>query len=253
MSDVLLSGLAPEAAVVVASGAAAGQGGQDASALRADFVPQGGVVPLSASGVSGIQPGTASQGAPASQDWLAAMPEAFREALQGMSGPEAALDAFRRGAAHVPLASVGDVKIALPEGGGFNDDTVGWLKAAAVEHCLSQTQLDAVVNGYNKYVENIGEVLKKSTEASLRAEHGLCYNEVMARASDTCRKFNEMTNGEFTHLLSAGLGNHPAFVKFMVAVSEAVSDSALPGTPKGSGDAAMSTTKFLEEVFKHNN
>lgn len=170
------------------------------------------------------------------------------DALQsGYSRPDA-LSGAEAGSS-LPLRNVADVKISTPEGAAVNEQNVGWLKEAAVAHGMSQRQLDAVVQGYNQFTEQASAALKVQAESSLKKEYGARYGEVMARAGDACRMFNHMTGGEFSGLIEAGLGNHPGFIKFMIAVSEAVSDSALPGTPKGSGDAAVSTGAFLSEIF----
>lgn len=184
------------------------------------------------------------------QDWRENLPESLRGAVGDMQDAEAITEALKRGLSHVPLASAQDVKITAPDGAVLDDADLGWFKDLAVQNGMSQGQVDALVNGYNGFAEQIKAIQLATTETALKAEYGTRYAEVMAKANDTCRKFNEMTDGGLSGVLEAGLGNHPGFIKFMIALSESVSDSSLPGLPKGGAETAMSTADFLGDIFK---
>ena len=115
---------------------------------------------------------------------------------------------------------------------------------------LSQGQVDALIAQRDSAEEKAMLELRQESEGRLRQEYGDKYAAVIGRADDTLRLFNQKTGGALDPLIRQGLGNHHGFIKFMIALSEAVSPSSLPGNPSGPApEASMSTEAFLNAVF----
>jgi hypothetical protein len=196
---------------------------------------------------------------PAAPDWTASLPASLRGVAaqaRDMAGLEAAL---KRGLTHIPVTKPEDLDIPLPEGVNAAEVSDAWFRELAVQQGLSKGQAKALTEAYNRELTAIPERLRAVAEKSLRAEYGEDYEAKIARANDTVLRFDRMSGGTeenpgpFVRMLRMGLGNHPDFIRVMVAVSESVSDSALPGVSLGGGGAdAMTTEQFLNEVMSGN-
>lgn len=185
-------------------------------------------------------------GKTANQDWLTALPESLRGVAQDADSLDAVQAALKHGLTHSPLSRVDDVSIEAPEGAVLDDEGAQWFKETAVKAGLSNVQVKALVDGYNAQAAVLQESLRQSAEAELRAEYGAGYESKLAKASDACKRFNEMTKGGLEPILQSGLGNHPGFIRFMMAISDAVSDSSMPGSVHSSASGPMSTEEFLK-------
>jgi hypothetical protein len=181
-------------------------------------------------------------------DWAQSLPESLRS-YAGQAKDLAGLeDAVKRGLAHTPVGKVEDIEITPPDGVDMGD--MDWFKQVAVEQGFSKGQIDALIKGYGAQVSAMPELMRQAAEKDLRAAFGQDYDKKIAVAKDAAKRLDEMSNGAFKPLVELGLGNHPAFVKAMVTIGEAISDSALPGGNNGAGDSAVSTEQFITDVFK---
>jgi hypothetical protein len=201
----------------------------------------------------GVPGGEASR---AKTDWTATLPESLRGMAgeaKDMAGLEAAL---KRGLAHLPVATADDVEVPLPEGVDPAQANLGWFRDVAVQAGFSRGQIKALAEAYNKEVAEAPARLAAVAEKTLKAEYGDEYAAKIARANDAARRFDRMcggtddTPGALAQILRLGLGNHPDFIRTMVAIGESVSDSALPGVSHGGGSEAVSTEEFLNSVMK---
>lgn len=175
--------------------------------------------------------------------WITALPDSLKQ-LTGNATPAALEAALKHGLTHMPVGSAEAVE--LPEALAAE---AGWFKAAAAESGLSKAQVSALVNAYSKQLEAAPELMRQSAETELKAAFGQDYDRKIATATDAVKRLDSMSNGAFTPLLELGLGNHPAFIKAMAVIGEAISDSALPGNTLGSGGGAMSTEQFIHDIF----
>jgi hypothetical protein len=165
--------------------------------------------------------------------------------------------ALKRGLAHIPVTKAEAVEIILPEGVDAAEANFGWFRDVAVQQGFSKGQIKALGEAYNKEVSAVPERMKAHAEKTLKAEYGEDYEAKIAKAGDMVRRFDRMNGGTddkpgpFAGILRMGLGNNPDFIRCMVTISEAVSDSAMPGVSLGGGGGseAVSSEKFIEEVM----
>lgn len=186
-------------------------------------------------------------------DWTSALPESLREAAKSAGSPEALQAALKHGLAHNPLSRVEDVRIEAPKGAALDEEGARWFKETAVKAGLSNAQVRALVEDYNAQAATLQEGMRRSAEAELRAEYGHGYEVRLSKAQDVCRRFNKLTDGGLDPILQSGLGNHPGFIRFMMAISDTVSESGMPGNSQTGGPGPMSTEDFLKyNVFNNN-
>ena len=192
----------------------------------------------------------APEGAAPETDWTAALPEGMREIAKEAGSLERLEAALRHGLAHSPVTSAEEIEIPVPEGLVLDDANTGWFKKLAVEQNFSKGQIAALAEAYNAQVLGANKRQFAATEKNLKAFYGEGYREKMAVAEDAARRFDEMSGGSFGKVLQMGLGNHEDFIKTMVVIGEAVSDSTLPGNYSGgTGTEAVSTEQFFTDIF----
>lgn len=143
--------------------------------------------------------------------------------------------------------------IKLPEGVNFKIDPAGIdaLKVEAHKLGLLPHQLDGLykwymmdtINKVKSYNDNATKE-KQDSEASLRSELGMAYDGKLAKAQGMLNKF---AGNDYKALLDSGFGNHPAVIRFMAKMADAISEDTFT---KGGSESTMTPKEAERELSK---
>lgn len=132
----------------------------------------------------------------------------------------------------------GDVVIKLPEGAKVNEQRLSAFKSLAQKHGLSSQQAQAIVDdalaSSLEDQKSLDATIAKQRQADLEALKadkdfgGAKYDQTVKQAQSAMRQFF----GEETAKLFAALGvdNHPALVKGLARIRQAIAEDSIAGT-----------------------
>lgn len=179
-------------------------------------------------------------------DWLAGVPEEFREDLKGYDSPESALEGIREAKAFIGdiPREVDGYKVTFPE------DVDDNLKSSFLQHChankiptkAAQAIVDyqsglnaAAAENHKAQVASWVDDVKKLDDFGAGTDEAK-FNESVSLAKSAVDQFATDEAKEFMH--KSGFGNHPALVQtfYNIAKAAGLEPTLKEGNPSDSND-----------------
>jgi hypothetical protein len=118
---------------------------------------------------------------------------------------------------------------------------------------LNPEQAAKAVSFYMTEQNGLAEQMQERCEADLRTRWGSRYDEQLSKARRTCFALDKRMGGRLMPLVSAGLGNHPAFGELMALLGRDMAEDSIGVAPGAAiPKAPMSTEEYLRRVVFKN-
>lgn len=189
---------------------------------------------------------------PASQDWRASLPEAWREKVKDMASLEDVEKALERGMGYAPASSVEEIKLKFPEGFSVDDGVSKRFKEVCVELGITPAQAQSLVEyqiGANR--EIVDSVIADGSK-KLKESWGSRYDENTAQALKAVTALDRRMGGRLSEALAfSGMNNNPALVEAFYEIGKLTSEDSLAGgSPAVSPDQPESPADSYSGLFK---